>query len=51
MQITKKAKLILEKKQQDWCVPNHNKENKLSFKSNPVSSFILGKNGEKAEMI
>ncbi len=51
MNISEKAKALLIKEQKDWCNPIAEGENTFSFESNPVTSIVLGMDGEEAEII
>lgn len=51
MLISKKAKDLLKKEQKHWCNPINEGINTFSFDSNPVTSIVLGMDGEVAEII
>ena len=51
MNISEKAKALLRKEQKDWCNPIAEGINTFSFESNPVTSVVLGTDGEEAEII
>ena len=51
MNISEKAKALLKKEKKNWCNPITEGENTLSFDGNPVTSIVLGMNGEVAEFI
>ena len=51
MSISERAKILLKKEQKYWCNPISEGVNTFSFESNPVTSIILGLDGEEAEVI
>ena len=51
MPISERAKALLKKEQKDWCDPIAEGINTCSFDGNPVTSIVLGMDGEVAEFI
>ena len=51
MSISERAKALLKNEQMNWCNPIEGGENIFSFDSNPVTSIVLGMDGEVAEFI
>ena len=51
LDISEKAKALLKKEQKHWCNPIAEGVNTFSFEGNPVTSVILGMDGENAEII
>ena len=51
LDISEKAKALLKKEQKHWCDPIAEGVNTFSFDSNPVTSIVLGMDGENAEII
>ena len=48
LDISEKAKALLKKEQKHWCDPIAEGVNTFSFEGNPVTSVILGMDGENA---
>ena len=51
LDISEKAKALLKKEQKHWCDPIAEGVNTFSFDGNPVTSIVLGMDGEVAEFI
>ena len=51
MPISERAKALLKNEQTNWCNPIEEGENIFSFDSHPVTSIVLGMDGEVAEFI
>ena len=51
LDISEKARALLKKEQKHWCNSIEEGINTFSFESNPVTSIILGMDGEEAEII
>ena len=51
LDISEKAKALLKKEQKHWCNPIAEGVNTFSFDGNPVTSVVLGMDGENAEII
>ena len=51
LNISEKAKALLKKEQRDWCNPIEEGVNTFSLESNPVTSVVLGMDGEEAEIV
>ena len=51
LNISEKAKALLKKEQKHWCDPIAEGVNTFSFDGNPVTSVVLGMDGENAEII